>query len=178
MEFGVGEFDGAQEEALRKWIVTFFGAGLSPVAPGTVGSLLASVLLLVMFMAAASPGFWGWQIILLTGLAISCVLSIILGPWAIAFFAREDPQPFVLDEVAGICLTNLFLPITVGIHQAWVIGLAFLAFRVFDVTKPSPARQLENLPAGWGILLDDLAAAVYANVLCQLLLHFPLHRMM
>ena len=59
-----------------------------------------------------------------------------------------------------------------------VIGLGFLAFRLFDVTKPAPARQLENLPAGWGILLDDLAAAVYANVLCQLLLHFPLHRMM
>jgi phosphatidylglycerophosphatase A len=174
MEFRMCEFDGAQEEALRKWIVTFFGAGMSPVAPGTAGSLLASALLLGIFLLIGSPGFWVWQLILLSGLAISCVLSIVLGRWAIAFFGREDPQPFVLDEVAGICLSNLFLPITVGIRQAWVIALAFLAFRVFDVTKPAPARQLENLSDGWGILLDDLAAAVYANVVCQLLLHFIL----
>jgi phosphatidylglycerophosphatase A len=48
--------------------------------------------------------------------------------------------------------------------------LAFAAFRLFDVTKPPPARQLEHLPAGWGILMDDLAAAVYANLLCQIIL--------
>jgi phosphatidylglycerophosphatase A len=163
---------------LQKWIVTFFGAGLSPVAPGTAGSLLASLILLAIFQITGSPDFFTWQIILLAGLVGSCILSIALGPWAIRFFGRKDPQPFVLDEVAGICLTNLFLPITTGWRQAWVIGIAFLAFRMFDVTKPPPARQLENLPAGWGILLDDLAAAVYGNVLCQLLLHFPLHRLM
>jgi phosphatidylglycerophosphatase A len=163
---------------LRKWIVTFFGAGLSPLAPGTAGSLLASLLLLAIFLLTGSPHFFTWQIILLVGLGVSCALSVALGPWAISFFRREDPQPFVLDEVAGICLTNLFLPITTGWRQAWIIGIAFLAFRLFDVTKPTPARQLENLPAGWGILLDDLAAAVYGNVLCQLLFHFPLHRLM
>jgi phosphatidylglycerophosphatase A len=163
---------------LRKWIVTFFGSGLSPVAPGTMGSLLASVLLMGIFVIVGSPGFFNWQAVLLTGLVLSSVLSIALGPWAIGFFGREDPQPFVLDEVAGICLTNLFLPITVGFGQVWIIALAFAAFRLFDVTKPPPARQLEHLPAGWGILLDDLAAAVYANVLCQVLLHSLLRRLM
>jgi phosphatidylglycerophosphatase A len=55
--------------------------------------------------------------------------------------------------------------------------LAFLAFRAFDVTKPAPARQLEALPGGWGILFDDLAAAVYANLLCQVLLRVALRNM-
>jgi len=50
-----------------------------------------------------------------------------------------------------------------------VLLAGFLAFRIFDITKPPPARQLERLPAGWGILLDDLAAAVYANLLCQII---------
>ena len=87
---------------------------------------------------------------------------------------RKDPGPVVLDEAAGICLTLLFQPFK---HGAWVFVAGFLAFRLFDITKPPPARQLEKLPAGWGILLDDLAAAVYANLLCQLLLRiiWPLH---
>ncbi len=85
----------------------------------------------------------------------------------------EDPSRFVLDEAAGICLTILFLPA----HAGWMpngitLLAAFVAFRVFDITKIPPARQLENLPGGWGILLDDLAAAVYANIVCQVLLRW------
>jgi phosphatidylglycerophosphatase A len=162
---------------LRKWIVTFFGAGMSPIAPGTAGSLLASLVLLLFFWTA-SPTYPIWQIVLLAGLGLSFVFSVALGTWAVQYYGREDPQSFVLDEVAGICLTNLFLPMTTGWREAWIIGIAFLAFRLFDILKPPPARQLENLPAGWGILLDDLAAAVYANVTCQVLLRFLLLRLM
>jgi phosphatidylglycerophosphatase A len=151
---------------MRKLLITFFGAGLSPVAPGTVGSLAATGLLyfLLYFL---HPVWWQWQIILVIGLVASCVISVAVGDWAVSYFGRKDPQAFVLDEVAGICLTNLLLPASIG----WLgLLLAFIAFRIFDVTKPPPARQLEKLPAGWGILLDDLAAAVYANLLCQIVL--------
>jgi phosphatidylglycerophosphatase A len=162
---------------MQKWMVTFFGSGLFPVAPGTMGSLAASAVLVAIDLVLKSPTFLIWQLVLLCGLLLASALAVLLGPWAIAYFGRKDPGPFVLDEVAGICLTNLFLPIYPGGRQAWVIGLAFVAFRLFDVTKPPPARQLEKLPAGWGILLDDLAAAVYANLLCQVLIYFVFARM-
>ncbi len=117
-----------------------------------------------------------WQLLLLVGLLLSSIISIALGKWAVRYYHRKDPQMFVLDEVAGICMTNLFLPIKAG-PGGWVtIALAFVAFRLFDVTKPPPARQLEKLPAGWGILLDDLAAGVFANLVCQLLLRLVLQK--
>jgi phosphatidylglycerophosphatase A len=157
---------------MNRWIVTFCGSGLSPVAPGTAGSLLATLLLCAIYWGTGEPVFGAWQIILVIGLGAFCAMSIGYGPWAIAHFGRKDPGPFVLDEAAGICLTNLLLPINhyPGWHAAWVFGLAFAAFRVFDVIKPPPARWLEQFPAGWGILLDDLAAAVYANIVCQIVL--------
>jgi phosphatidylglycerophosphatase A len=163
---------------MRKLIVTFFGTGLSPIAPGTAGSLATTLLLMGIYLGIGQPSFLFWQIILLLGLLGASAFSVVLGPWAIAHFQKSDPQPFVLDEVAGICLTNLFLPMYGGWRQIWPIGIAFVAFRLFDVTKPPPARQLEHLPAGWGILLDDLAAAVYANILCQLLLRLALNKLL
>jgi phosphatidylglycerophosphatase A len=154
---------------MRRLIITFFYTGLSPVAPGTVGSLAASVLLYLLFIIL-NPTFAIWQMVLLAGLLLACVFSVALGKWAVRNYHRKDPQMFVLDEVAGICLTNLFLPIK-GAHGLLTIAVAFIAFRIFDIVKPPPARQLEKLGAGWGILMDDLAAAVYASLLCQVLLH-------
>ena len=154
---------------LRKSIVTFFGAGLSPVAPGTAGSLATTVVL--YGIALLGPPAWAWQAVLSAGIWTASVLMVALGPWAVAHFGREDPQPVVLDEVAGVCLTALLLPMR-GPHGIVTLVAAFAAFRLFDVTKPPPARQLERLPAGWGILCDDLAAAVYANLVCQAVLRF------
>ena len=151
---------------MRRLIITFFYTGMSPVAPGTVGSLAASAVLYALLIFGPSLN---WQPVLLTGLLLACVFSVALGKWAVRRYHRKDPQMFVLDEVAGICLTNLFLPIS-GPHGLTTIAIAFVAFRIFDIIKPPPARQLETLPAGWGILLDDLAAAVYANLLCQIVL--------
>ncbi len=151
---------------MRKLIITFFYSGLSPVAPGTVGSLAASLALYALLLLT-KPNPAQWQIELLAGLAMACIFSVALGRWAVRQYHRKDPQMFVLDEVAGICLTNLFLPGLAGIKS---IAIAFAAFRVFDVIKPPPCKQLEKLPAGWGILCDDLAAAVYANLVCQIVL--------
>jgi phosphatidylglycerophosphatase A len=152
---------------MRRLIITFFYTGLFPVAPGTVGSLAAS-LILYAYLAGAHPSLQKWELFLLIGLVLACVFSVAFGRWAVRYYHRKDPQMFVLDEVAGICLTNLFLPVVSG----KTIAMAFIAFRIFDIIKPPPARQLEKLPAGWGILLDDLAAAVYANLLCQVIIRW------
>jgi phosphatidylglycerophosphatase A len=149
---------------MRTLIITFFYTGLFPIAPGTVGSLAASGVLFAL-LRFTSPTYSHWQMELLAGLALACLFSVALGRWAVRRFHRKDPQMFVLDEVAGICLTNLFLP-----TPSWVtIAAAFVAFRVFDVTKPPPCKQLEKLPGGWGILCDDLCAGVYAGVCCQII---------
>jgi phosphatidylglycerophosphatase A len=152
---------------MRRLIITFFYTGLSPIAPGTVGSLAASALLYAL-LYFDHPDRMHWNLFLLIGLAGACMFSVACGKWAVRYYHRKDPQMFVLDEVAGICLTNLLLP-SITLKS---IAIAFAAFRIFDIIKPPPARQLEKLPAGWGILCDDLAAAVYANLLCQVVLRF------
>jgi phosphatidylglycerophosphatase A len=155
---------------MRRFIITFFYTGLSPIAPGTVGSLAASALL--YGIAYYTHPTWSlWQLELLGGLALACYFSVAFGRWAIRYYHRKDPQMFVLDEVAGICLTNLFLP---GPISWKTIAIAFAAFRIFDIIKPPPAKLLEKSSAGWGILLDDLAAAVYANLLCQVVIRLVL----
>jgi phosphatidylglycerophosphatase A len=78
-----------------------------------------------------------------------------------------DPSIIVIDEIVGVWVALWMLP-----YSVTAIAVAFLAFRLFDIVKPPPARQLERLPAGWGIMLDDVAAGVYANLAtrCVLLL--------
>jgi phosphatidylglycerophosphatase A len=79
--------------------------------------------------------------------------------------AFADPSIVVIDEFVGMWCTMLLLPKTLP-----VIILAFFLFRAYDIVKPFPARQLERVPRGWGIMLDDLVAAIYANVSTQVLL--------
>ncbi len=153
---------------MRQLIITFFYTGLFPIAPGTVGSIAASLVLFV-FLKFDAPTYAHWQWFLIVFLLAACFFSVALGKWAVRHYHRKDPQMFVLDEVAGICLTNLYLPGNPGWKS---IAIALVAFRIFDILKPSPARNLERLPAGWGILCDDLAAALYANIVCQLLLRW------
>jgi phosphatidylglycerophosphatase A len=112
-----------------------------------------------------------WNAILAAGILVYGALCVAFGQWATEYYGRKDPGACVLDEGAGICLTALFLPLNPG-SEYWALGAVFVAFRVFDILKPPPAKQLERLPYGWGILLDDLAAAVYANLVCQFLMRW------
>ena len=160
---------------MKRLIVTFGGAGYAPVAPGTFGSAAAVAVAAVVYLLlghfnAFTPA--NWSAALVAGMVLAGVGCVACGPFAVSHFARPDPPPVVIDEVAGMFLTLLFVPL-VGGPKAWLtFAVAFLAFRIFDVWKPPPCGKLENLPAGWGILADDLMAAVYANVVCQLVVRF------
>jgi phosphatidylglycerophosphatase A len=155
--------------ATRRWIATFFGAGLLPKVPGTWGSL-AMCIVLAPILTMAGPDVTAWSEILIGGMVLFSILCVLIGRHAVADFGSDDPGPFVLDEAAGICLTLLLVPLRGGWGLIGTLAVGFIAFRIFDMTKPPPCRALENLPAGWGILCDDLAAAIYANLLCQLVL--------
>jgi phosphatidylglycerophosphatase A len=146
-----------QKKTLWAWtIATFFGGGLGRPGPGTWGSV-ATVLLWAGYAWLAHPT----PQTLLVALACLIVVSIALGVPAATIVAREsgrkDPQFVVIDEVAGQAITLLFTPFDLP-HAL----IALILFRLFDITKPFPVRQLENLPEGWGIVFDDVAAGLYA----------------
>ncbi len=150
------------------WIVTFGGSGLLKPAPGTWGSLAAIIVLAVVHHFCDTPGntSGNWPLFLVGFLITASVLNVALGRWIVRNMG-EDPGPCVIDEAAGIALTLIGLPMH---HPLATFPVALLMFRIFDITKLPPARQLEDLPAGWGILMDDLAAAVYANIVAHIFL--------
>lgn len=130
-------------------LAIWFGCGRSPVAPGTVGSLGA----LPLYFAVRAGGPFA---VLAAALAITA-----LGIWAsdvAAAAARvKDPQFIVIDEVAGTLLALAAAP-----TSALGIVVAVALFRLFDISKPFPARRMEKLPGGWGIMLDDVVAGLQA----------------
>lgn len=133
------------------FVLSAFGCGFGPLVPGTYGSLAG---LAIALLIPAEH----WTVGIVVGVAISSALTVILGPGAIRAAGRKDPQQVVMDEVAGMMLTLLLVPGPSPVEA----GCGFLFFRAFDILKPPPARQLERMPAGWGILLDDLVAGVLA----------------
>ena len=87
-------------------------------------------------------------------------VAIGLGSWAQDYFKAEDPRQFVLDEVVGQWAVLLFVPLAQ--HPVSSVAAGFFLFRAFDIGKPFPIGRIERLPGGWGIVLDDVAAAAYA----------------
>lgn len=150
---------------MRRLIITFFGSGYLPIAPGTWGSAAAALCFFGIYAAAPNPICWNAVTVIL--ILAACAASVAFGPWAVQHFGKPDPGPFVLDEVAGQWLAMLALPLTDWRTVLVVLACQFFVFRALDVIKPPPARQLERLPLGWGILLDDLASALYANIIGQ-----------
>ncbi len=153
-------------DRVRAALCTGFWFGYSPLIPGTVGTLPAvAVYLLVATMA---PAAYQMGLILL-GLIVSSALCVALGPWSERYWGRKDPRQVVLDEIAGFFLTVLlFWPSLLPSAIVW----AFVLTRFFDIVKPPPANRLQSLPAGWGILLDDLAASLYAAAALHLMRWF------
>jgi phosphatidylglycerophosphatase A len=137
---------------IARLIATWFYCGYSPAAPGTVGSAAAILIAWILHAYAGQPA---------VAFAFFGVALAIPGIWAADVTARnmnlKDPGLVVVDEVVGQWIT-LAGATAVNWHS-WL--LAFALFRIFDIWKPAPVRQLEKLPGGFGIVLDDAMAGVY-----------------
>jgi phosphatidylglycerophosphatase A len=132
-------------------LATGFGSGYSPIAPGTAGSAVG-----LLFV-------WGMSYLGLAGqlgaVLVVSVLSIIAADIVARSTGLKDPGLIVADEIAGMMLTMVAIPLT-----ATSLVLGFVLFRVMDVVKPPPARQFEKFKGGIGIVADDLMAGVYAHL--------------
>ena len=139
-------------------IGTVFKTGYIPIAPGTIGSIVG---LLVFWLIKDSASFTV-EILVVT-------ILFFVGVWASTIVEQvlesEDPGVVIVDEVVGMLVSLMLLPPTTT-----VIFLAFFLFRFFDIVKPYPARWCEQLPCGWGIMMDDVVAGLYVNVLIHIAL--------
>ena len=138
---------------LSRLIATFFYVGYCPIAPGTAATAVG---VLLAFVLAPLPLWYGLTVVALivVGIVVSSYLEKVLG--------QKDPGIIVIDEVAGIMVSLVFLPLTPAIMIS-----GFFLFRAFDMFKIYPINKLEALPGGWGIMLDDLMAGVYTNIVLQ-----------
>jgi phosphatidylglycerophosphatase A len=146
-------------------IATWFGCGYAPLAPGTAGSLAAVVIAIALHYFG---GYGRGTLLLLT--------AILLAPgiWSAGVVAKKtnttDPQIVVVDEVIGQWIT-----LAGAATFNWKTWLAaFVLFRMLDMWKPAPARQLERLPGGWGIVADDVMAGLYGALAIFVLDHLHL----
>jgi phosphatidylglycerophosphatase A len=140
----------------EKLIGSGFYTGYIPFASGTWGSLAALIIYLI-------PGFEK-PVVIIPAIILFTVLGIFIGNKFDVIYGK-DPAECTVDEVVGMWISLLFLPKTI-----LVVTAAFISWRAFDILKPAPARQLESLKGGVGIMIDDIVAGIYS----LLLLHFIL----
>jgi phosphatidylglycerophosphatase A len=156
-----------REAPLATFLATGLGSGLSPVAPGTAGSLLglAAALLIARALSPGASGSLPAAVgLLMSGLAVAFA-GVPISTRACRALGAEDPGCVVIDEVAGQLLASAPVPLfsfgsTLGAAAAWL--LSFVAFRLFDIWKPGPVRGLQDLPEGLGVVADDVAAGLLA----------------
>jgi phosphatidylglycerophosphatase A len=154
----------SKKKTLWAWAIgTFFGAGLLQPGPGTYGSIAA-----VLLWYAAANILHPAPAALAIGTFLAALIATLVGIPAATIVAREsgreDPGHVVIDEVAGQLIALIAIPADWR-HAA----LSLLLFRLFDIFKPPPIRRLERLPSGTGIMLDDVAAGLFALAVAQLL---------
>jgi phosphatidylglycerophosphatase A len=138
-------------------LATGLGMGFSPIAPGTIGAVEGCITALFIKQYAAYPDLL---------LAFFSVLFFLLGVHCSNKLETDwgkDPSIIIIDEVVGMWIAMLMLP------KGWIyIAAAFLLFRLFDIYKPLYIRKMEKLKGGWGIMMDDVLAGIYANGAIQL----------
>jgi len=149
--------------------IATFGVGFIPLAPGTWGSLAAIGIYLLLRSLFLASGLITFSLIQL----ITIVIVTFTGIWAASqverITGRKDPGKVVVDEVAGQ-LISVFPVLFLNslYYWKWMVIVSFILFRVFDIVKPYPARRMERLPGGWGIMCDDLVAGAYGFVLVSI----------
>jgi phosphatidylglycerophosphatase A len=163
------------KKTLWAWTTaTFFGVGFWKPGPGTAGSIAAALLWLIAghftISSTTATSFVTHNELAFLTAATALLLLAIAIPAATSVASesgRKDPQIVVADEAVGQWITLIAAP--AGWEYA-IIGLVL--FRLFDITKPPPIRKIEHLPGGWGIMLDDVGAGVYALICLQVIHHF------
>lgn len=134
-------------------------SGRSPFAPGTAGSVVGVLLYLLLADVA-----FAWYL-------LACLLIIGLAIWAAdeaeKLLGKKDAPSIVIDEIAGYLVSMILLP------SGWGFIIAgFVLFRVFDIIKPFPLRKVQDLHGGPGIVLDDIGAGIYTNIVLQVVFYF------
>ena len=153
-----------------KQIVTFFGVGYTPIAPGTAGALVGGILFYLLSIGLINYGldFYEVQIILIL-ITIAVMLMGVRSIGKLENTWEHDAQQIVIDEVVGVWIAMLFIPIN------WFYFLiAFILFRFFDIVKPLFIKKIDKLKSSWSIMLDDVVAGVYANLVLQLIIYITI----
>lgn len=136
-------------------VTSFFYLGHSPFMPGTMGSLGG---LIVYFLVRNNDILYAFSILFLF------TLGVLFAGEAEKVYKRKDPAMIVIDEACGMLLALFFVP-----FNLYSVILGFFLFRVFDILKPPPARRMERLTGSLGIMFDDIIAALYTNILLQII---------
>ena len=138
-----------------KLITSFFYLGHSPFMPGTVGSLGG---LMVYALVKNNEILYGFTILFLF------MLGVIFAGEAEKIYKRKDARMIVIDEACGMLLALFFVPRTM-----FSVILGFFLFRILDILKPPPAKKVEKLTGSLGVMFDDIIAAIYTNIILQIL---------
>jgi len=151
-------------KSLHKLNATVLGAGYSPFAPGTMGALVGILILFFIKWLQPELQYFTW------GLLVVTIIFTLLGVWSSNELEAEwgkDPSKIVVDELVGVWIAVLWIPA----KTHWLI-LGFILFRFFDILKPLGIRRLEKLKGGWGVMIDDVGAGIYANIVLQVIVYF------
>ena len=159
----------------------------SPKKPMPLGTRLAASLFLIGEAAPFAPAtfasaavlpllylWWTWPVL---AQAAATVVVSGLGVWwstQAEDYYGHDGSAIVIDEVAGMMVTFLWMPVVFGSERIVLLVIGFFLFRFFDIVKPFPAGRAQNWPKGWGVMCDDLLAGVYANLALRLMVRFVL----
>lgn len=152
---------------IHKNIVTFFGVGYFPKAPGTAGAFVATLVFVGIQLLNVNLTLDFWQLQLLFG--ILTIGTTISGNYSINKLENalpHDASIIVIDEVIGVWIALLLIPFS------WLnYTLAFILFRVFDIFKPFLIKRIDKLKSNWSIMLDDIVAGIYANIVLQIFIY-------
>ena len=166
---------------LTTLVVTFFGSGMSPKAPGTMGSLAAAIVAYPMAVLVCHLFEFESYIVVGSELFGLFINLFFLAAALIVFFAAipfvkkamkdtgtEDPGWIVIDEVCGVFMALAFIPCNLIVEYPIFLAFAFGLFRFFDILKPLGIHRFEKLPGAWGVMADDLLGGLYAAILLWL----------